>query len=130
MSEPKWLTIKEVDWMHQGVIDIAGGASGLRDPDLLASALARPQNQFAYGETDIFLLAATYAEGIAANHAFIDGNKRTAFFAALSFLEENGYGLKSVDSSEHADLMVNLATRQITRDDVADHFRRYSDPIT
>lgn len=116
--------------MHQGVIDIAGGASGVRDTELLASALARPKNQFAYGETDLFLLAATYAEGIATNHAFIDGNKRTAFFAALSFLEENGFKLRSAAGTEHADLMVNLATRAIIRDDVADHFRLYSDPLT
>lgn len=130
MSEPKWLTVREVVWMHRGVIEIAGGASGVRDQDLLASALARPQNQFAYGEADLFVLAAIYAEGIAANHAFIDGNERTDFFAALSFLQENGYRLRSVDGPEHADIVVNLATRQINRDDVADHFRRYSDPIT
>ena len=129
MNEPKWLTLKEVDWMHHGVIDIAGGGLGMRDRGLLASALARPKNLFAYGETDIFLLAATYAEGIAANHAFIDGNKRTAFFAALSFLEGNGYKLRPAEASEHADLMVKLATREIDRDDVAAHLRRHSDPV-
>ncbi len=129
MNEPRWLTIGEVEMMHEGVIDISGGAAGIRDPELLASALARPQNLYAYGETDIFRIAAGYAEAIAANHAFIDGNKRTAFFAALSFLEENGFALRSADQTEHADLMVKLATREIDRNDVADHFRRYSDPI-
>lgn len=116
--------------MHEGVIEIAGGASGIRDLDLLLSALARPQNQYAYGADDIFNLAAAYAEGIAANHAFVDGNKRAAFFAALSFLEENGYVLRSVDGSEHADLMVALATGEVNCDAVAAHFRRHSDPIT
>ena len=130
MSEPKWLTADEVECMHQGVIDTSGGASGLRDADLLASALARPQNQYAYGEGDLFILAAVYADAIAANHAFIDGNKRTAFFAALSFLEENGHVLRPVDGSQHADLMVNLATGAIRHEDVAAHFRRHSDPIT
>ena len=72
--DPKWVTRQLVEYIHEGVIEIGGGAYGLRDAALLESALARPQNLQAYGETDIFELAASYAEGIARNHAFVDGN--------------------------------------------------------
>ncbi|MBL8543828.1 MAG: type II toxin-antitoxin system death-on-curing family toxin [Hyphomonadaceae bacterium] len=86
-------------WVQRGVVLIAhdealaahGGASGVRDMGLLESALARPQNQFAYGETDIPALAAAYAFGIIRNHPFTDGNKRTAFMTAILFLERNGH---------------------------------------
>ena len=64
------------------------GSHGIRDVALLESALARPQNQYVYGETDSFQLAASYAEAIACNHAFVDGNKRIAFSVAGDFLEQ------------------------------------------
>ena len=65
MIDPKWVTRRLVEYIHEGVIEIGGGAHGLRDAALLESALARPQNLHAYSETDIFELAASYAEGIA-----------------------------------------------------------------
>ena len=64
MSEPKWMTRGDVEVIHEGVIEVGGGAHGLRDPALLESALTRPQNLHAYGEHDHFQLAASYAEGI------------------------------------------------------------------
>ena len=85
MIEPNWISYLEVEAIYQGIIEIGGGSHGLRDIALLESALARPQNQFAYGEVDIFVLAASYAEGISKNHAFVDGNKRAAFGAAIIF---------------------------------------------
>lgn len=129
MNEPIWLTFEDVEILHQGAIDMSGGAPGLRDADLLESALARARNQFSYGETDLFRLAAAYAEGIAANHAFVDGNKRTAFSAAITFLDDNGYALTPASGTEHADMMVALAKGDIGRDEAAEHFRAHSEPL-
>ena len=127
MIDPKWVTQQLVEYIHEGVIEIGGGAHGLRDAALLESALARPQNLHAYGETDIFELAASYAEGIARNHAFVDGNKRTAFFVASDFLEQNGYELRSAVNQEHADMMVELGQGNITREEAAEHLRKHSE---
>ena len=86
MTDPKWVTRQQVEFIHEAVIEMAGGASGLRDAALLESALARPQNQYAYGDTDTFQLAASYA--------FVDGNKRTAFYVAVDFLEQTGFSFR------------------------------------
>ncbi len=90
MSEPIWVQRSVVLIAHDEALAAHGGASGVRDTGLLESALARPQNQFAYGETDVAALAAAYAFGIIRNHPFVDGNKRTAFMTAVLFLERNG----------------------------------------
>lgn len=76
--------------LHDRSIALAGGAPGLRDPGLLASALGRLESHAGYGETDPFALAAVLAEGIARNHPFVDGNKRTGFLVAVLFLRKNG----------------------------------------
>ena len=130
MIDPKWVTRALVELIHEGVMEIGGGSHVLRDAALLESALARPQNLHAYGETDVFQLAASYAEGIARNHAFVDGNKRTAFFVASDFLEQNGYELQSAVDQEHADMMVELGQGKISREEAAEHLRKFSAPIT
>ena len=89
-------------------------------------ALARPQNQYAYGETDMFQLAASYAEGISRNHAFVDGNKRTAFYAASDFLEQNGHELRAAKGHEHAEMMEQLGQGKINREEAAAHLREHS----
>ena len=126
MTEPKWVTRQQVEFIHEAVIEMGGGSHGLRDAALLESALARPQNQHAYGETDTFLLAASYAEAIARNHAFVDGNKRTAFYVASDFLEQNGHELQTAKGIEHAEMMEQLGQGKISRDDAAAHLRKYS----
>jgi death-on-curing protein len=126
MMHPKWVTRQLVELIHESVIEIGGGAHGLRDVALLESALARPENLHAYGEVDIFRLAASYAEGIARNHAFVDGNKRTAFFVASDFLEQNGYELRSAVEHEHADMMVELGQGNVSRENAAEHLRKHS----
>ena len=126
MTEPKWVTRQQVEFIHEAVIEMAGGAQGLRDAALLESALARPQNQYAYGETDTFQLAASYAEAISRNHAFVDGNKRTAFYVAVDFLEQNGFQLQAAKGVEHAEMMEQLGQGKITRDQAAAHLREYS----
>jgi death-on-curing protein len=126
MSDPKWISREDVEEIHEVMIEIGGGAQGLRDAALLESALARPQNLHAYGEDDTFQLAASYAEGIARNHAFVDGNKRTAFATADLFLVENGHNLDQTRGHEHADMMEKLGQGQISRDQAATHFREHS----
>jgi len=128
MTEPKWVTRQQVEFIHEAVIEMAGGAQGLRDAALLESALARPQNQYAYGETDTFQLAASYAEAISRNHAFVDGNKRTAFYVAVDFLEQNGFQLQAAKDVEHAEMMEQLGQGKITRVQAAAHLREYSEP--
>ncbi len=86
-----WLDATDVTAYHAEQIAEHGGSAGLRDRGLLESALARPQNLAAYGEPSVFDLAAGYAAGIAKNHPFVDGNKRTAFVASVTFLELNGW---------------------------------------
>ncbi len=128
MTEPKWVNRQQVEFIHDAVMEIGGGSHGLRDAALLESALARPQNQYAYGETDTFQLAASYAEAISRNHAFVDGNKRTAFYVAVDFLEQNGFQLQAAKGVEHAEMMEQLGQGKITRDQAAAHLREYSEP--
>jgi death-on-curing protein len=129
MTEPKWITRQQVEFIHEAVIEMGGGANGLRDTALLESALSRPKNQHAYGETDTFELAASYAEAISRNHAFVDGNKRTAFYAAADFLEQNGHQLRSAKGVEHAEMMELLAQGKLSREQAANHLRIYSDMV-
>jgi death-on-curing protein len=94
-APPKWLRREAVLILHDESLAEHGGASGVRDAGLLDSALARPENLFAYGEPDLFDLAGVYAAGIVKNHPFVDGNKRTGFLAAAVFLEINGFSLRA-----------------------------------
>jgi len=86
-----WLERRDVEAFHALLISEFGGRAGLRDPGALESALARPLNLAAYGKPTAHELAAAYAFGIARNHPFVDGNKRTALVSAFTFLELNGH---------------------------------------
>ena len=112
----------EVDALHLGVIEIGGGSHGLRDDALLESALARPRNLYAYGETDIFQLAASYAEAVARNRPFVDGNKRTAFMIAVDYLDMNGCVLRPANGIEYAEMMERLGQGTLTRESVGGLF--------
>jgi death-on-curing protein len=90
VKEPVWLLKQIVLACHAECIRLYGGSDGMRDEGLLESALARPEHQYHYQKADLCRLAAAYAAGIAKNHPFVDGNKRTAFMAATVFLERNG----------------------------------------
>jgi death-on-curing protein len=100
MSEPWWLTLKEIIVTHERQLALFGGAAGIRDRGMLESALMRPQNKWRYEEADLAALAAAYAFGIAKNHPFVDGNKRVAFLAMAGFLRRNG--VKFAPSQEAA----------------------------
>ncbi|WP_420102650.1 type II toxin-antitoxin system death-on-curing family toxin [Bosea sp. (in: a-proteobacteria)] len=90
MTEPDWLSEDVVIAIHDEQIAIHGGGAGLRDPGMLASALERPVNKWSYENSDLAELASAYAFGLAKNHPFIDGNKRTALLALYTFLYING----------------------------------------
>jgi death-on-curing protein len=107
-----WLSKRLVLAMHDEQLREHGGASGLRDEGLLESALARPVNRAGYGDPDIVELAALYADAIAHNHPFIDGNKRTAFTALVVFLDMNGMEFDPPEA-EAVVMMLALASSEI-----------------
>jgi death-on-curing protein len=104
-----------------------GGGQGTRDPGALESALARPRNLAVYGAPDAAALAAAYAFGIARNHPFVDGNKRTAAVVSELFLIRNGYALGANDA-EVVVAFLALAAGEVTEDEMADWFRRHIAP--
>jgi death on curing protein len=99
VSEITWLATEVVVAIHEAQLAEHGGSAGTRDAGLLESALARPQNLVAYGNPDTADLAAAYGFGIARNHPFVDGNKRTAFVAAELFLRLNAFQLAADDAA-------------------------------
>jgi death-on-curing protein len=126
VSEPRWLDIDIVLDFHAEQLSLFGGADGLRDRGLLESALARPISKFAYGETGLAELAAAYGFGIARNHAFVDGNKRTALASVIVSLGLNRLDLNAPQEEATA-IVLGLAAGEIAEDAlarwIADHLR-------
>ncbi len=121
-TEPLWLDARDALAIHERQIAEHGGVSGVRDASLLESALARPVNQWHYGVDDLAVLAAAYAFGIARNHPFADGNKRTTWVSARLFLALNGQTLKFFP--QHAiDTVLALAAGELSEEELADWFR-------
>lgn len=103
MSDLVWIEEHDVLVLHDHLLALEGGVAGLRSQALLQSALARPRQLRAYGaDPDVIDMAASYAAGIARDHPFVDGNKRTAFIVGVLFLELNGYRLTAseVDATQ------------------------------
>jgi len=123
--EIRWVSEAVVLAIHDEQLAEHGGASGLRDESLLLSALARPRNIATYGTPDLADLAAAYAAGIARNHAFVDGNKRTAIIVAAGvFLPLNGYEITATNE-EVVRLMLGVADGSISEQDMAARFREW-----
>lgn len=118
MTEPRWLDIDIVLDFHAEQLALFGGPDGIRDRGLLESALARPVNKFGYGETDLAALAAAFGFGIARNHPFVDGNKRTALATMIVFLGLNGLDLNAPQETATA-IILGLAAGEITEDVLA-----------
>jgi death on curing protein len=121
-AEPVWLDARDANAIHDRQLSEHGGGTGVRDLGLLESALARPVNQWNYGEDDPAVLAAAYAFGVARNHPFVDGNKRTAWVLARLFLAMNGRKL-AFTSADAIKIMVSLAAGEIEEEVVANWFR-------
>ena len=117
-----WLNTELVSAMHLRQLSEHGGGAGLRDAGLLESAVQRPINKSQYGEPDLSDLAASYAYGIARNHPFIDGNKRTALVASFTFLYLNGFRVNTTQV-ENVRVFLALASGNLTEDALAVWFR-------
>jgi death-on-curing protein len=123
----EYLTLEEVYLLHQRLIQVTGGSSGLRDPGRLASAVAPPQASFD-GEDlypDLWIRAAALMQSLIKNHAFVDGNKRTAVTAAGVFLELSGQRL-TASNEELLRFAVKMATGPAELEEIATWLRRHS----
>jgi death-on-curing protein len=121
---PEWLDSEIALAIHDRQLSEHGGSAGVRDMGALESAMARPQNRWAYGEDDRCALAAAYAFGVARNHPFADGNKRTAWVLARLFLRLNGVTI-SFDPDEAITTVLALAAGQLPEEELADWFRAH-----
>lgn len=118
-SEPSWLLIQVVIAIHESLIAEFGGLPGIRDRGLLESTLARPRNLLTYSEgASLVDLAANYAHGLARNNCFLDGNKRIAFTAALTFLSLHGIRLEASKEEKYLTFL-RLAESEVTEEELS-----------
>ena len=118
MSEPFWLSSQMIVAIHDEQLATYGGAAGLRDEGMLESALDRPRNKWTSKQAELAELAAAYAFGIARNHPFVDGNKRTALLALYTFLGVNGVEF-DVPEAEAASIILSLAAGEVSEESLA-----------
>lgn len=112
-TEPIWIDSRETLAIHDRLLTLHGGAAGLRDAGLLDSALARPQQHYAYSETyGLIALAALYTTAIVRNHPSADGNKRTGFVLGVLFLELNGFAFRASEE-DATQAVLDLAGGQL-----------------
>jgi death on curing protein len=122
--EPVWLDAKDALAIHDRQLAEHGGGVGVRDMGMLESALARPVNRWTYGDDDPANLAASYAFGVARNHPFVDGNKRTAWVLARLFLAINRHELR-YDKVDATQTMIALAAGELSEEEMADWLRSH-----
>lgn len=127
--EPTFLTVAEVDEIHQEQLELYGGSDGTRDPNALDAAVHMAQQSFGgtYVHTDIFEMAAAYLFHICLNHPYVDGNKRTAAEAADVFLYMNGYEL-GASEDEYEELVLVVAEHRVTKSQLAEFLRLHAAP--
>ena len=128
MSRYRWLTREAIEIIHQEQLDEHGGLPGIKDENALESALARPLNKAAYGETDSHVLAAAYLYGFVKNHPFSDGNKRTGYLAAFTFLYINGW-LIEAGQTDIIEFVLEVAAGEIDEDGATRFLRDFTVPI-
>jgi death on curing protein len=114
-KEPLWITYEQAMAIHGEQLRRFGGASGLRDEGMLRSALERPVNKWTYEQAPLAELAAAYAFGLAKNHAFVDGNKRIAFMAMMTFLHKNGVMFEP-DPAQSTVIVLALAAGEVSEE--------------
>jgi death-on-curing protein len=125
VREPEFLTPAIITQLHADSLALFGGGEGVRDSGLVESALASARNTYLYGRGDLFDIAASYAFHIAEAQAFVDGNKRTAVAAALTFLAGNGI-LLQLDDLKIYNAMIALAEKKLVKARLAELFRAHS----
>jgi death-on-curing protein len=119
-----WVPLDAVLAIHDEQISEHGGIPGARDLAVVDSALARPRNLLAYGKPDAARLAAAYAFGLSSNHGFLDGNKRTAYVVAETFLDLNGYAMDAPDETV-VNTMLAVAAGVMSEEQLATWFRSF-----
>jgi death-on-curing protein len=126
VKRPIWVDEHDALVLHDRLLALHGGAAGLRDEALLKSALARPQQHFAYAESpDVIDLAAVYTAGIVRNHPFVDGNKRTGFVVGILFLELNGHRF-TASEGDAARAVLELAAGSLDEAGYCTFLRRHA----
>jgi death on curing protein len=129
MQEPIWIDKPEVLIAHSMQLAEHGGSDGIRDETLLDSALAKPRNVFAYADSvSLPRLAASYAFGVARNHAFVDGNKRTALVVSEGFLRVNGLKIVSPPEEKYF-IFLHLADGSLTEEELTAWFTKHARPL-
>ncbi len=124
--EPQWISRIVIDAIHNDQLREHGGLPGIRDENVLESALARPLQKWHYADrTDVPMLAAAYAFGLVKNHPYRDGNKRIGFLAMVTFLGLNGHDLMATDAEVVAEV-VALADGSVSEESLADWIRQHS----
>jgi death-on-curing protein len=123
MQEIAFVSIEEVVIIHEKMIEIGGGASGIRDIELLHSAIERPKASFSdkYLYNSILKMGSAMLQSLVKNHPFVDGNKRTAFFATLRFFEKNDLSF-SIKINEITPFMVSVTTESLTVKEISNWF--------
>ena len=127
MLNPRFLSVDEGIQIHMDQITRYGGSTGVRDADLLNSAVGMPQSGFGdqYLHSGIFEMAAAYLYHLVQNHPFIDGNKRVGAMAAFTFLKLNGFTLQAKES-DFESLVLNVAQGKTGKAAIAEFFKKYS----
>ena len=122
MKKLIWVVEKDILVLHEKLLARFGGSSGIRDRNLLDSAIHRPMQMQIYGEKDIFSMVSALATGIIKNHPFLDGNKRTGFMSAYLFLEVNGNAFDE-DEAVVVEKTLGLAAGEVSEADYAEWLR-------
>ena len=129
MAEPRWISKASTLAIHKEQLAEHGGSAGVRDEGLLESALGKPRNVFAYEpDCDLARMAASYAYGIARNHPFVDGNKRTALVVAETFFMKNGVAILSSPEEKYFTFL-HLADGSLSEEELAAWFRGHTQPL-
>jgi death-on-curing protein len=116
--EPLWITYEQAIAIHSRQLRRFGGAAGLRDEGMLRSALERQINKWTCEQLPLAELAAAYAFGLAKNHAFVDGNKRIAFMAMMTFLHKNSVAFLP-DPAQATAIILSLAVGEVSEESLA-----------
>lgn len=128
MKGPIWLNREDCLAVHEMMLAQHGGLAGVRDEGLLESAMSKPQHLFAYNSPTLPEMAASYAAGIVLNHPFLDGNKRTGFMVAATFLELNGMDFTATEESV-VEMTLALASGKVKQAAYAEWLGRSSRPV-
>ena len=128
MTEWKWLTRAAIEIIHHEQLREHGGLTGIKDENALEAAIARPQHKAAYENPDVYELAAAYLFGIARNHPFSDGNKRTAFLAAYTFLAIHRQRF-TANQGEVIEFVLEVAAGQVNESGIAKFLRDHTEAL-